>query len=345
MEAKDFKEWRERFNLTQEDVAQRFRVSRTTVQNWESGANPITQAVEMGCQVWAPRLKQEDHDLGPLTLIYTDGPMFVDPYGAPPRQPAMIRQESHPTNAAAVTRVQKLWGRAGFCDPMIIEKTREPLWNAVELKRVVEGIDTGAPTLSNLLRRIAEDVKSTSTTFVWAEKGPNPAERKERQQQIEALATQLQTLAATVLDDEAGRRKVEEVFLKLRGLGKRPRDSLVNGVAHAFVAAEQMTLRDFRLSQGQGDNSFVVVLADDGRTRVITRIAREAIDDHLQARELSHRQRIAFAERNLPQIARIIAKKYEAQDYTIYTDRFGITDENNKLIILTSDDFDGPGLR
>jgi hypothetical protein len=250
----------------------------------------------------------------------------------------MIRQESHATNAAALARVQKLWGRAGFCDPMIIEKSGRPLWNVIELKRVIDGSDTGAPTLSTLLRRIAEDVKSTSTSFVWTGKGPSLTERQERQRRIEDLATELEVLAPKVLDDVDSRQKVEEVFSKLRSVGKRPRDSLVSNVAQAFVAAEQMALRDFRLSQGQGDNSFVIVLADDGRIRVITRIAREAIEDHLNVSGFPHRQMIAFVESNLPQISRLISKKYEAGDYTTYTDRFGITDENNKLVIITNDD-------
>lgn len=238
MNAQGLKTWREGFKLTQEDVAQKFRVSRTTVQNWESGVTPITQAVEMSCEIWGSRLKQEDPDLGPLTLIYTDGPMFIDPYG-PRRPPARIRQEAQQTNAAAIARVQKLWGRDGFCDPLIIEKSRNPLWNVTELQRVVDGTDTGAPTIPNLLKRIAEEVKSTSASFVWTGKGPTPSERKERQQRIEDLATELVALAATFFDESDSHQHVEEVFSKLRSLGKRPPDSLVNNVAQAFVAAEQ----------------------------------------------------------------------------------------------------------
>lgn len=343
MNANEFKVWREGFKLTQEDVAQKFRVSRTTVQNWETGTNPITQAVEMGCEIWTPRLRQEDPDLGPVTLIYTDGPMFVDPYG-PPQPAATIRQESHPSNAAAVARVQKLSGRAGFCDPLIIEKPSRPLWNSVELKRVIDGSDTGAPTLPNLLMRISKEVKSTSASSVWSGKGPSPAEKKERQQQIEDLASELDALAATVLDNADSNRKVDELFDKLRKLGKWPRDSLVRNIAQAFVAADQMVLRDFRLSQGQGDDSFVVVLADDGKIRVITRITREAIEDYLKVSQCSHRQRIAFIERHLTQIARLISKKYEDGVYTTYTDGLGITDDKNKLVILTYDDLKRGGL-
>src|ERR1700704_1690153 len=128
MDANQFRAWRETFNLTQEDVAQKFQVSRTTVQNWETGANPITRAVEMGCEIWSPRLKQEDPDLGPVTLIYADGPMFVDPYG-PRRRLAIMQQEPYPTNTAALARVQQLWGRDDFHNAFIIEKAGKPLWN------------------------------------------------------------------------------------------------------------------------------------------------------------------------------------------------------------------------
>lgn len=99
-----------------------------------------------------------------------------------------------------------------------------------------------------------------------------------------------------------------------------------------------MAIQDFRLSQGQGDDSFVVVLADDGKTRIVSRIARNALDDYFERRELSHRQRIALVESNLRQIGDVIARKYAGRDYTIYTDSLGVTDANNKLIVITYDD-------
>jgi hypothetical protein len=99
-----------------------------------------------------------------------------------------------------------------------------------------------------------------------------------------------------------------------------------------------MTIQDFRLSRDQGDDSFVVVLADDGRTRVVTRVARNALDDYFQRRELTHRQRIALVESNLAEIGRLIVRKYAAGDTSTYTDRLGITDDSNKLIVITYDD-------
>ncbi len=99
-----------------------------------------------------------------------------------------------------------------------------------------------------------------------------------------------------------------------------------------------MLIRDFRLSRGQGDDSFVVVLADDGKIRIVTRVARNAIEDYFQRSNLSHRQRIALVESNLQQISALITKKYEAGDFTTYTDQLGVTDANNKLVIITYDD-------
>lgn len=239
VQANEFKLWRQRFNLTQEDVAQKFKVSRTTVQNWESGATPITQLVEMSCEIWEPRLKQENPDFGPVTLIYTDGPMFVDPY-APRQRLAMMQQEAHPSNAAALARVQKLWGREGFCDPFILDKETKPLWNFPELRRVVEGQDPDAPTAQNLIRRIAHEMKASSGNTVWGANRPSAPEKQERKQRIEALASQLEAIA------EGGFRKIEERQVEVEAAiynfqlhGTRASDALVTNLAQAFTAAQR----------------------------------------------------------------------------------------------------------
>lgn len=234
MNAQEFKAWREGFKLTQESVAQQFRVSRTTVQNWESGATPITQVVEMSCEAWGFRLRQEDPDIGPVTLIYTDGPMFINP--SRPQRLAMMKQESYPTNAAAVARVQQLWARDDFHNPFIIEKSGKPLWNVVELGRVANGSDRGAPTVRNMLRAIAKSVRSTSSSF--ASNLSSPSQKEHRRRRIEALAAELDGLATATFDDTASRQNVEAVFSELQRLGKRLPDSLVHNVAQAFVATE-----------------------------------------------------------------------------------------------------------
>ncbi len=55
-----------------------------------------------------------------MTLIYTDNPMFINPYG--PRRPlAMMKQEPYPTNQAAWARVRALWGRDDVHNPFILK--------------------------------------------------------------------------------------------------------------------------------------------------------------------------------------------------------------------------------
>jgi hypothetical protein len=239
MKAKEFKAWRERVGLTQQELADRLKVTRTTIQNWEGEATPIPQAVDMSCEIWEARLKQENPDLGPVTLIYSDGPMFVDPYG-PRRRLAMMQQEPYPTNTAALARVQQLWGRESFHNAFIIEKSGKPLWNVVELGRVVDGEDTGAPTLVNLLRAIAKSVRANSTIFARGPKPLTPAEAKKRQQAIEGQADELDRVASSglqaIIRDQL---LIEGVFSKLLALGTKAPDSLVSNVAQALVVFEQ----------------------------------------------------------------------------------------------------------
>jgi hypothetical protein len=226
--------------LTQQQLADKLKVTRTTIQNWEGEVTPIPQAVDMSCEIWEARLKQEDPDLGPVALIYSDGPMFVDPYG-PRRRPAMMKQEPYSTNTAALARVQQLWGRENFHNAFIIEESGTPLRNVVELGRVVSGEDAGAPTLVNLLKSIARNVRANSAIFVRS--GPkmlSPSEAKKRQQAIESHADELDRLPdlglQAIIRDQ---RRVEDVFSNLLALGTKAPDSLVRNVAQALVVFER----------------------------------------------------------------------------------------------------------
>src|SRR5258708_16625372 len=98
MKASDFRDWRKRVGLTQSEAGAKLGVSRGTVQNWETEVNAIPSIVETGCRIWEEQLRRIRPDLGPVTLVYADAPMFIDPYG-PPRRIAMMKQQPHPTNA------------------------------------------------------------------------------------------------------------------------------------------------------------------------------------------------------------------------------------------------------
>jgi hypothetical protein len=144
VKASDFRDWRKRVGLTQAEAGAKLGVSRGTVQNWETEVNAIPSIVETGCRIWEEQLRRIRPDLGPVTLVYADAPMFIDPYG-PRGRIAMMKQEPYPTNAAALARVKELWGREDFHNPFILEKSGQHLWNVAQLARAVKGQDENAP--------------------------------------------------------------------------------------------------------------------------------------------------------------------------------------------------------
>lgn len=242
MNAAEFKAWRQNLRLTQQEVADRLGVSRTTIQNWENNT-PIPQTVDMSCKVWEHRLQQENPAVGPLTLIYSDAPMFVDPYG-PRRRLAMIQQEPYPTNAAVLARVQQLAGQPNFHNPFVIAADQSTLWNLPELSRVLRGEDEEAPTLTNMLRKAAKIVREDSANFVRSGAGwPTQAEIAARQKDIIAQADLLERFAGENLPAIARHQlAIEDVFANLRQLGLRAPDALVSGIAFALSVFDRYPL-------------------------------------------------------------------------------------------------------
>ena len=129
MNSVEFRKWRESFGLTQHEIAKRLGVSRSTIQNWESDATALPSMIDDACAVWSDRLKKEQADLGPVTLCYADGPMWVDAY-RPRNRLAMMQTEPFcKTNSAALARVRMLWNNENVHGPFVMEKSGGPLWN------------------------------------------------------------------------------------------------------------------------------------------------------------------------------------------------------------------------
>jgi hypothetical protein len=178
-------------------------------------------------------LKKEMAEIGPVTLIYADAPMFIDPYG-PRRRVASLRQEPYPTNAAALARVQHLWGREDFHGPFVIEKSGAPLWNQVELLRVVDGNDKGAPTLFNTITKLAAYVRTNA--HLHARTGTRTASLAEQQEGkvlTEEIASKLDELAAQVPKGSVRYAHVEALLSRLHGLGFYPPNRMIGDIAHA----------------------------------------------------------------------------------------------------------------
>jgi hypothetical protein len=238
MTKEEFIAWRKRFGLSQTDVANRYGLTRNTIQNWETGKTALPQAMEGACLVWEDRLKKDMAEIGPLTLIYSDAPMFIDPY-RPRGRVAQLRQEPFPTNAAALARVQFLWGRDDFHGPFIIDKDNKPLWNRVELMRVIDGNDKTAPTLANTIRKVADYVRANAQFH--ARDGARAATAKEAaatKRKIEAIADELDDMVITGAGSNVRYSHFEERLAQLHDLGFFPPNKMVSDVAHAALGNE-----------------------------------------------------------------------------------------------------------
>ena len=101
-----------------------------------------------------------------------------------------------------------------------------------------------------------------------------------------------------------------------------------------------MPLADFRLPSPQPNLEFVQVVANEGKVRAIAQIGREIIEDAFPNEDY-HRDRFALVERNLGLLASIIQTKFDAGNYTDYTDSLGIASGKDKLIVVDRADLVG----
>jgi hypothetical protein len=131
MKQEEFKAWRNKLGCTQAEAAEKFKVSRVTIANWETGTTGIPGVVEQLCSVYEMFWKMRD-DFGPVTLVFGNGPMFVNPYG--PNQFVMpeIHHEPHWNNREAIARACELMDG---CQTMyIVEENGDVVWNGAKLR-------------------------------------------------------------------------------------------------------------------------------------------------------------------------------------------------------------------
>lgn len=130
MSPDNLKAWRKTLGLTQEEAAEKFGVSRATVIAWESGAREIPTMIDLVCSAAGRAWKQRPGH-GPVTLVYADAPMWLNPYG--PRRMPMLQMELYPNNAAALERCCELVEGDVFFNPFIMVEGGDTIWSATEL--------------------------------------------------------------------------------------------------------------------------------------------------------------------------------------------------------------------
>jgi hypothetical protein len=213
--------------------ASRATPSRTTRAAPRKWPGTITQA----CAVWEDHFKKEAADLGPVTLCYADGPMWVDPYRPRNRYPT-LQQEAYPTNGAALARVRMIWGGSDVHGPFIMERSGNPVWNQVELARVVDGSDRNAPTVRNTIKRLADYILENSAVFVRGVRMPTAEEVQHKTGEIRAIGEALVRLADESEERHVSYQEFEILLKRLHDLGSYPTNRQVSDVAHAIHGEE-----------------------------------------------------------------------------------------------------------
>ena len=75
MDSWDLKKWRKKFGYNQFEAAEKLGVNRGAVQNWEREVRPVPKAVELACEE-LNELATRHPNIGPVLLVYTDGPLL-----------------------------------------------------------------------------------------------------------------------------------------------------------------------------------------------------------------------------------------------------------------------------
>jgi hypothetical protein len=173
---------------------------------------------------------RKDPDYGPVTLVVHDGPALG----------RVVQQEltEFASNREALRVVCSRLGSPSFHDPFIMgpsrsQKRPDLIWDRHDLRRECDRRKT-APTA---LAAVADYTRRHSEMFV--RNGPRmltPVETARHRQRIEALADQIDALAADAEDGAVEYRQFETILGRLHAEGFFPDNELVSAVAkHLLV--------------------------------------------------------------------------------------------------------------
>lgn len=182
------------------------------------------EAIEDAAASIAAALRK-DPDYGPVTLVTHDGPALG--------RVAHQDLKEFPSNREALRHVCAYLGKPGFHDPFIMgpslsRKDPDLIWDTRDLRRECDRRNTTPAALV----AVADYIRQHSEMFV--RNGPRmltPNETAKHRQRIEALADQIDTLAAEARDGAAEYRQFETLLGRLHAEGFFPANELVSAVA------------------------------------------------------------------------------------------------------------------
>ena len=112
----------------------------------------------------------------------------------------------------------------------------KPASSQVELARVVDGSDKGAPTVRNTIRRLAEYILENKTAYVRGD--PTLKKVNDTEGEIQKVGEELLQLAAEAQNRFVPYTEFEVLLKRLHDLGTYPTNRQVSDVAHAIHGEE-----------------------------------------------------------------------------------------------------------
>ncbi len=135
MNGLELKKWRKLLGYTQEQAANEFGVTRSTIQNWEYEIMPVPVSVGLASRQLARRWKQRP-EFGPITLLYASAPLWRPPYSVDELLTLCCRR--YPDNHTAFLKVLELKNSSSFFNPMILDETNVIVWSGPQLMEECE---------------------------------------------------------------------------------------------------------------------------------------------------------------------------------------------------------------
>ena len=185
------------------------------------------ELIEDAAYYIALSLRRKKPDYGPVTLFWTD----VSPKNG--TRAANLEKKEFPSNEAAIKHACKHMGARSFNEPYITMQHRsEVIFDKFDLQQECETRGTAPGALAALARYVRKN------SAFFGTRGPtmlSPTARANHEKHIEALADEIDLLAAKAREGLSDYRQFGDLLGKLHAANFFPDRELVSAAARALV--------------------------------------------------------------------------------------------------------------